>query len=60
VSGLGAPVSHNWRIADQYFLDGDVEIATKPYNDGYVMVVTVCGMTQRVFFDPAGRITHVR
>ena len=47
-------------MADQYFLDGDVEIDTRPHNDGYVMTFRLDYRTRRVFFDPAGRITHIR
>jgi hypothetical protein len=46
-------------MAEQYFLDGDVEVNTWPYNDGYVLIVKIGSESRRVFFDPAGRITHV-
>ena len=60
VSDLGAPTQHSWRIAEQYYRYRDFEIETKPLNDGYVLTIRLGFKTRRVFFDPAGRITHVR
>jgi hypothetical protein len=62
LSGAGTSPKPSWRMADQSFLDydGDVEIDTKPNNDGYVMTVRIGLNSRRVFFDPAGRITHTR
>ena len=54
--GVGA---HDWRIAEQMFRYADFELATERYNDGYVMVIKLGFKTRRVFFDPAGRVTHV-
>lgn len=50
----------SWRMAEQYFGYNDFEVDTKPHNDGYVMTIKLGFKTRRVFFDPAGRITHVR
>lgn len=48
-----------WRIAEQYFRYADFELDTKPYNDGYVMTIYIGLKRRRVFFDAAGRVTHV-
>jgi hypothetical protein len=48
-----------WRMAEQYFRYSDFELETKPHNDGYVLTVKLGFKTRRVFFDPAGRVTHV-
>ena len=50
---------HDWRMAEQYFRYADFEMETKPHNDGYVLTVKMGFKTRRVFFDPAGRVTHV-
>jgi hypothetical protein len=59
-SDASTPPKPSWRMAEQYFHDGDIEIETKPHNDGYVMTIKLWAATRRVFFDPAGRITHSR
>lgn len=55
-----------WRMAEQYFRSfKGIEIETKPHNDGYVMTLELraapgeASWRRRVFFDPAGRITHI-
>lgn len=53
-------------MAEQYFRSfKGIEIETKPHNDGYVMTLELraapgeASWRRRVFFDPAGRITHI-
>lgn len=58
-SDLGAASKPPWRIAEQFFRYNDFEIETRPHNDGYVATIRMGFKTRRVFFDPAGRITHV-
>lgn len=49
----------DWRMAEQFFRYADFEIETKPHNQGYVATIKLGFKTRRVFFDPAGRVTHV-
>jgi hypothetical protein len=58
-SDLGATPEHSWRIAEQYFKAGDFEIEMQPHNDGCVMTIKSDHNTRCVYFDPAGRVTHV-
>ena len=59
-SDVGTPTTHSWRMAEQYYRHGDDEVRTKPNDDGYVMLLQLGSESRRVFFDPAGRITHIR
>lgn len=46
----------SWRIAEQYFHYGDIELSAKSYDDGFVLKLQMGPKVLRVFFDPAGRI----
>ena len=47
-------------MAEQYFHEGDFVVDVLPHNDSYVIEIRLGRKIRRVFFDPAGRITHTR
>jgi uncharacterized glyoxalase superfamily protein PhnB len=51
---------HSWRIAEQGYSESGFELTVAPWGDGYAMVVGHVGHRQRVYFDAAGRVTHIR
>ena len=59
-SDVGAPPQHSWRMAQQGFEDSGFKLLTEPHGDGYVMTINIGFHRRRVFFDAAGRVTHVR
>jgi hypothetical protein len=54
------PPSHHWRMAKQGYKAADFELKTQPWGDGYVMIIEMGATYRRVFFDSAGRVTHIR
>lgn len=60
LSSLGDPPQHSWRMAQQGFDSNALKLLTEPHGDGYVMTISINYRRRRVFFDAAGRITHVR
>lgn len=50
----------DWRMAEQGYSQSGFELTTEPWGDGYTMTVGFIGHRQRVFFDAAGRVTHIR
>jgi hypothetical protein len=59
-SDVGAPPQHSWRMAQQGFESSALKLLTEPHGDGYVMTISINHRRRRVFFDAAGRVTHVR
>lgn len=59
-SDVGDTSKPPWRMAPQGFRFADVELTTEPHGDGYVMEIRINWERRRVFFDAAGRVTHVR
>ena len=60
-SDVGAAPTHTWRMAQQGFDSNALKLLTEPHGDGYVMTISINHRRRwRVFFDAAGRITHVR
>jgi hypothetical protein len=47
-------------MARQGFESAAFKLLTEPWGDGYVMTVSINFRWRRVFFDAAGRVTHVR
>jgi hypothetical protein len=48
-------------MAQQGMSSDSFELHTTAWgSDGYVMEIRICGERRRVFFDAAGRVTHVR
>jgi hypothetical protein len=54
------PTPRSWPIARQFFSDRGFAISVLPHNDGYTLRILIGDETALVFFDPAGRVTHIR